>query len=345
MLLKEAQKVLIEQGIQVFKEMRDVDGPGVGNTAIVERDERPEEGGILVYLYGYKYPYKGIPDQDSVIRFRVVKKIFLFVLHSFYNKGAMAIIGFLFLLPKFITKGIVWSVINFFYSLTEWLMIHYLLKPNRYCTCVRELYRTFTVLIDKEKDDATKKALTMSRDVFCLFIEQDSAYKFRFQDIMAEVREERIRKGGMEMVNEIRRLMTILKVRELFPVFAEHKWGTIEKFLYPALMTGFFRKLIHEFVKEVDFNKLKPDAGDWYFDTMRLDYEFGGKTLDQRLAERKEVDRENWDKYNYEEEAQAFLAEYRKYLGTRDYRLDIRDFKKQKEAVKKREQMIKYINQ
>ena len=310
---EEINKIAVENGIfGPFKQMRDIDGPGIGNAAIVEREERPKEGGIYVYLYGYKYPYKGIPYDSTVQSFRVTKKIFLFALHSFNNKITMGAIGLVLILPKFISRKIIESTVNFIYSLVEWLIVNDLMKPERYCNCVRELYRTFDVLIKKEKEPVIKKALTLLRDVFCLFIEQDSAYKFRFQDIMAEVNVDKIRNEN-EMKEEIRRIIGILKQRELFPVFAEHKWATIEKVLYPSLIIGSIRKLIYDFVKEVDFNKLKPDRGDWYYDTLRLDYDFGGKRLEERIRERRWMDRENWDKYNFEALAISFLQEYRKY--------------------------------
>jgi hypothetical protein len=313
MLNKEVQQLLLEKGLVQYKTLRDIDGPGIGNAGIQEREERPEEGGIYVYVYGYKYPYKGIPDEESIRQICVVKKIFLHLINSIKNKSVLIRLGLLFLLPRFFTKRIVDSTIDFFYATTTQILYWVVLNPKRYCNCVRELYRTFTVLIEREKDEANKKALTMARDISCMIIEQDSAYKFRFQDIMAEVDVKEIRKGGLNTRREIRRLLALLKEREFSKEFAQNKWGVIERIFPFVFLIGDVRKIINNFVREVDFKKLSPDEGDWYYDTLRYDYEFGGKRLEERIEERKKIDPENWNKYNFDELAKEFLKDYHKY--------------------------------
>jgi len=315
MLNSEIQKLAIEKKIAQYRILKDIDGPGIGNSAIEEKEERPESGGIYIYLYGYKYPYKGMPDNASVEQFRIVKKVFLYLFISISNRAVMALLGILYLLPRFLTKKLFHSVVNYFYLLTDWLTYDFLLKPNRYCICVRELYRTFTVIMEKEKDETMKKVIGIARDIVCLFIEQDSAYKFRFQDIMAEVDICKLKNGGWGMVREIQRLIRLMQDREINKWFARQKWGTIEKMMKPAFLAKELRHYIHEFLREVDFNKLKPDEGDWYFDTLRLDYDFGGKTLPERIEERKKMDIENWNKYNFDELAGKFLTEYNTKKG------------------------------
>lgn len=316
MLNSEAEKLTIEKGLTYYKRLTDIDGPGVGNSAIEERAERPKEGGVYIYAYGYKYPYKGSPDVASVEQFRYVKKLILFMLLAVKNRVVMVSIGLITLMPNFIKKHFFRAIVTFFDPMIYWLLYYVYLKPDKYCICVRELYRAFNVIKRREKDEYAIKAIRIIRDVFCLFIEQDSAYKFRFQDIMAEVDTYRLRRGGIGMADEILRLMHIMKDREVDKkTMSDYKWVAIEKLIKPAFLIKEVRHYFHEFVKEVDFNKLEPDEGDWYYDTLRLDYDFGGKLLPQRIEERKAMDRENWDKYNFDELARLFLIEYNNRKG------------------------------
>jgi len=316
MLNSETEKLLSSRGIAQYQMLRDIDGPGIGNSAIQERTERPEDGGVYIYLFGYKYPYKGSPDVYSVEQMRIVKKLLLYIVLCLKNRVVLAGVGLFFLLPKFITKPFLKALVKYYSSMICWSLWYVYLKPERYCTCVREVYRAFTVLVDREKEETNKKVLKTVRDVFCLFIEQDSAYKFRFQDIMAEVDVCKIRKGGNSTRKEILRLFSIMNERELNKeVMTSFKWKTIERLLSPAFLIKEVRSLIQDFVKEVDFNKLKPDEGDWYYNTLRLDYDFGGKTLQERIEERKKMDIENWNKYNFDELARLFIIEYNHKKG------------------------------
>jgi len=310
MLNNETQKILAEKGLGEYRMMRDVDGPGHGNSAIIEREERPKEGGILVHLIGYKYPYKGMPEEASVERYRIVKKIFYFLMTMERSKGLMATAGLLYITPRFITKYIFNAIADYFSTFIYWLTYWHILKAERYCVSVREVYRVMTKMIENEKDQSMKKLLDTARNIVCMFIEQDSAYRFRFQDIMGAADRDKLKKGGSIMAKEIERLVQLMKDRELLPMYANLKWGNLQKILKPILMVREVRHYLQEFFKEVDFNKLTFDEGDLYYILMRLDYEFLGKPLAERIEQRKAMDLENWNRYNYEELARGFLKEY-----------------------------------
>jgi hypothetical protein len=310
MLNRESEQILNARGPGLpYKILKDVDGPGAGNSAVVDYEERPTEGGILIHLIGYKYPYDGLPDAESVERFRIVKKIFFYLLTTI-RKKALISLGLIYIMPRFITKHLFNSIADYFYMLNWWVMYYIVLKPDKYCRSVREIYRALTVVADREKEESMKKLIGIARDIVCMFIEQDSAYKFRFQDIMAEADVCKLRRGGLGMIREIQRLVAILKRRELFPTYAELKWGNLQRLIVPMLMVTEIRHYAQAFFKEVDFNKLTPKENDLYFTSMRLDYEFGDVPLPQRIIRRCEMDRENWYKYNFDELSQLFLKEY-----------------------------------
>jgi len=289
--------------------LNDVDGPGRGNAAIVIREERPKEGGILIYLLNYKYPYKGNPYLESVKNLGVIKKIIRYSIESISNLQTKIYLALLLLLPKIFTRGIISSVVNYYHTLTNHFLHHDFIKPERYCTCVREIYRTFTVLSGKAKEDWERKLIETIRDISCMFIELDSAYKFRFQDIIFKLKPEEIR--GKKMIKEIGRLFDIIIEREKNEGM-KVKWRQVKKPALQGLRIKLVRRFIEDFIREVDLKKLYPDKADRYFDLLRLDYDFFGKSLPARVKERKKIEGENWK--HFEEVANSFLEEYnRKY--------------------------------
>jgi hypothetical protein len=287
------------------KILNDVDGPGRGNAAIVIREERPKEGGILIHLLNYKYPYKGNPFQSSVDNLCIIKKNILFTIRSVSNLQTKIYLALLLFLPRIFTRGIISSVVNYYHTLVIHFLHYDFIKPERYCNCVRELYRTFTILSEKEKEEWKRKIIETARDISCMFIELDSAYKFRFQDIILELKPEEVR--GKRMIKEIERLFDIMIERERVG-YMKAKWQQVKRAIIQGLRVKLARKFIEEFINEVNLKKLYPDKADRYYDLLRKDYDFFGKSLPVRIKERKKIEGENWK--HFEELANSFLKEY-----------------------------------
>lgn len=199
------------------------------------------------------------------------------------------------------------SLMDTYYVLMEYVLRYDCLVDKRYCVSVREMKRVFDLMIER-MEGWKKKLLMIIRNFVVVTMEFDSAYRFRWQDIMIEVKKEELVVGGRRQVKEIERLFKILKSRERQEM--DRKWDKLREYLMPALrFSKFFRGLMSEFFKEVDLEKLKPDEGDRYFDLLRKDYDFFGKSLPERIEERKEIEGDNW--VNFEDLAQAFLQDYR----------------------------------
>jgi hypothetical protein len=66
------------------------------------------------------------------------------------------------------------------------------LKPERYCRAVREVYRLFTLMSDRECNKKNKLRWLKVRDMVCVVMEFDSAYRFRFQDMIKEAKIEEL---------------------------------------------------------------------------------------------------------------------------------------------------------
>ena len=112
--------------------------------------EFPKDGGILAHLPGYDYPMKGAPQHKTVARVGAIKRIILLLL----NRG-----------HKYLRK-----------KRTD---------PHLYCPSVKELYRVCNILIDRERDIPMKERWMKGRDFLCEILQNDLAYRYRWQDIMA----------------------------------------------------------------------------------------------------------------------------------------------------------------
>ena len=306
-----------------FKILDDVDGPGRKNLGIITREERPPEGGIYLHLLYYKYPYKGCPFNKSVWNLHTFKKSIFFALKAVQNRKIEILLGLMLILPKFLTRRILSAVVDYYYWMMDFLLKYDLVKPKRFCPCVREIHRAFTVLIGREEEEWKRKMLEMAREVLCMFLEFDSAYKFRFQDIANEIDPFLIR-GENTMARELERLFDLLAGRER-PTNAlgdcmEVKWKRVKKmFVPPIKRIGFIRQMALDFFREVDLEKLKPDEGDRYFYYLRKDYEFFGKPLKERIQIRKKIEGENWRHFErlaqYFQEEHDILEEYKSFAN------------------------------
>jgi hypothetical protein len=61
-----------------------------------------------------------------------------------------------------------------------------LVDPHKYSRPIRELHRAFTAIRSREGEPEMKAKWTEMRDIICLFLEFDDAYRFRFMELMLE---------------------------------------------------------------------------------------------------------------------------------------------------------------
>lgn len=289
---------------------RDIDGPGPGNAALLDRMERPKEGGVLAYLVGYKYAYKGNPRESAVRQICVAKKAMIYFKEALSRHKCGAVIMAGMMLMPIAKKKLFNLFVHYTHKFSDYLLYDELLKPERYCRSIREIYRAFTKVIEKERNEAIKKLLELARNFFCMVLEQDSAYRFRFQDIMAEARKEELAAGGIWQIKEIIRLFNILYSREMGiqPNSLRDSWRNIKRIVILLYISqGFIRKSTAEFFKEANLEEIRPDEGDDYFNAFRNDYLFRGKSLTERMAKRKETEGDGWVKNGFDNLANEMI--------------------------------------
>lgn len=232
----------------------------------LKKVEFPESGGVLTYMEGMEHPYKGFPMFELVERIDMLKKLARNILSGIYAyfRGWRKI-KLVLLIP--VARHIVWTAIYTGYRIVE----RFKIRPLVYCTALRELHRAFSVPNPNEqvKD---QEARFMLRDLICMLLEFDNAYRYRFQDLIVELDKERLRK---KPIKELIRLFEIGQRREKTQEIRD-TW-TLFKLainLYLRLDRKML-KTIQNALLELDLEKIKLDEADRSYCIPRKDYVFG----------------------------------------------------------------------
>ena len=233
--------------------------------------EYPEEGGVLMHFRNHKYPKKGWPYKQAIQAIDSVKR--------FLICGARFIVGF----PKALFTGkmidlVIEQIGDFSYREFQSQGIYW--KPNFYCTMVREVYRVSMSLAETENEIFFVKGI-------CTILEFDDAYRYFLQDLLGEMNRQAF------LINPSK------ESKRLFDIAIQRGEGTSEKFakfgkIIPLLL--YFprvKRIMRKFFSEIDMEKLYLDEGDWYYCLTWNGWNFGGRSLSDRLILREEVD-EKW---------------------------------------------------
>lgn len=238
------------------------------------RVEFPEEGGVLTFMENYQYPYKGFPYYEFVEKIDVVKKISRQVQSGVYHalKDRPKFVLYL-LIPLIPILGhhLFYAFTYGFYRLID----RFRIKKEKYCTAVREIHRAWSVekLGESER---TKELRLMLRDIECMILEYDNAYRYRAQDVLPELDKDALIKNP---IKEICRLLDIMIAREK-PAndkdYARHdSWRLLQMFAKHYMK--YDQELLTIFVDlllDLDMEKVKLDEGDQEYCNKRKDYVF-----------------------------------------------------------------------
>ena len=255
--------------------------------------EFPEEGGMLLYLENQKHPKKGWPFKQAIMSIDAVKKFIMFFL-----KFVMA-------LPKNIVTGKVGrSFMEGFGNYADFIFKQngVYLKSKYYCTMVREIDRVGMLMA---QDDVERRFVR----AVCMIFEFDDAYRYRLQDMLDEMDKDAFIKNPSK---ETRRLFDIMisRSQEDAEMLRQGKLPLMRNFLFWILYIPVIRRTAREFLKQVELEKLYLDTMDAYQCLTWNGYNFGGKTLYQRLIMRESVD-EQW------------VKDGRKYIDTKGNEIKI----------------------
>ena len=271
--------------IATMKEIPELPSEAPKDVSPLEKVEFPDEG-VLTYMShqdgtmevkgkivdAYKshdYPYKGFPFYEFVDKIDLIKKISRAVLSGFYHRfKARNKFQLIFLIPAiWFFKDLVYVGIYTFHRMID----RFKIKPIRYCIAVRELYRTLDYAPFNE-DKKTKDLRLMLKDLLCMILEFDNAYRYRFQDVISEINLDAVKKN---MIKEVNRLLDILSEREQTQDIKD-TWTLLKLFFtYYLKIDKRVYSIIQNALFQLNIEKVKLDEGDKYYCTPRKDYKFG----------------------------------------------------------------------
>lgn len=227
------------------------------------------EGKIQEVFEPEDYPYKGFPFIDFVDKIDTIKKISRAVLSGFYHriKGRNKI-QLVFLIPVlWFFKDMVYVGIYTFHR----MVVRFRIKKTRYCIAMRELYRAFDYS-PIDEDEKSKELRLMLKDLLCMVMEFDNAYRYRFQDVMEEVDLKEVKK---DMIKELNRLLDIMSERELTQDLKD-TWTLVKLFCtYYLKIDKKLYFILQNALSQIDIEKVKLDDGDKHYCKPRKDYKFG----------------------------------------------------------------------
>lgn len=231
--------------------------------------EMPETGGVLTYMEGYDEPYKGFPFHEFVDKIDTIKKLSRGVLSSLFhdvkkrNKLQVALLVLVPWLFNDLLKGTIYAFHR--------IIIRFKIKELRYCDAVREVYRAMSERFPEETVESVEIRERV-RDLLCMVLENDNAYRFRFQDIIVELDKEALRKNPSK---ELVRLLSVMQTREKGQDVAD-TWTLLKTFLPMYLFVNTkVKKEIVRLLSGLDLEKVRLSKEDIYYCKPRKDYQFG----------------------------------------------------------------------
>lgn len=246
------------------------------DTNALQKVEFPQEGGVLTWMDNHFYPYRGYPHYKFVEKLDFVKKVNRAFLSGLYHQmKSRKKLLFITLLPG------IWAAKDFarVWMYTSYKFIErFLIKEDKYCQFVRELHQSFS------------EDQHILRDLICTVLELDNAYRFRAQDIIAEIDKVALRKHP---IRELLRLLEIISEREKTQEIKD-TWKLVRYFVKWYLR--FDRKMLWSIVDALllaDIEKCVLTKEDKEYCIPRVDYTFGfvlnPTPSDQRMIELQDV--------------------------------------------------------
>lgn len=227
----------------------------------MEVDHIEYGSGIQVYVKGYTFPQKGLPTIQAIQAINLVKKLIV--------EGLKLLpLPFLILISKK-------RMVNSFSAIGYGIVAPHILKYH-YLTPTAQATLNFVMSLCVDFDVPFKEAQKASQMVAAI-IEYDSAYRFRLMDILSESSKEKLVTNPRK---ELLRLLDINKQRDYEELST--KIGRMGRLISWALVIPTFKKAFIKAVKASEFYKFKYDEADIYWAYHKRDYNYLGKTYEQR---------------------------------------------------------------
>jgi hypothetical protein len=216
------------------------------------------KNGIETIIEGADFPARGFAPPEAVFANNIVKR--------------MIIAGFPVVNPLRYMK-----IISSFGDIGWKIMSPYILKTEYLTPFSKEIYKMAKVFLGEIGSKWVDKSAKLIAHLF----EYDNAYRMRMEDLFSETTPDLLVKNPRK---EIVRLLELNRVREV-----QHKASVTNKFkllanaLGMVLLVPKINKAFKKAIMVVDYKNLCIDNTELYWMCHRTDYNFCGKTYEERV--------------------------------------------------------------
>lgn len=223
-----------------------------------------KDGSVMLMSEGILEPMRLVPDNLTINLVSIYKRLVYLILDNLVKMGWLKRIITL------ITIQINYDVF------TKWLEYIFatnqiLLKEEHYSQPVKEIRRVLRYKFENNLFEA-----------ITLILECDSAYRYRFQDIIAELKKENLKNPRQELL----RLWDIMTSRETI-LGQLRKYKSLRKFISLAIFVPKIKKLVVSILTEINIDEVKMTKADIYWSNEYGVYNFRGLNSEQRKQENK----------------------------------------------------------
>jgi len=226
---------------------------------IIERTELASDGTTRLYVKDGKEPIRMYPDVKTVWAVACYKRFIPLMANSLRSMGwCKRITTILAIRYNF---GIFPKWFNYYFSMNP-----ILLKDEHYSQPVKEVRRVLKGILDDNLIDA-----------LALIIEYDSAYRYRFQDIIMELNKDNLNKPAKEII----RLLDIVNERDY-----QDRFKSYRKLVKPLFfICPKIKRQVVSILKDINIDEVKLSKEDIYWTNIVSTYKYRGLTKEQRKAE------------------------------------------------------------
>lgn len=223
-----------------------------------------QDGSIRTYLQGAKEPIRIFPDHRTIWVTAIYKRLLPLIAGNLRRIGWIQAICTIIAIKA--NKQVLCDWLEYMFNLEE---VRY--KEQYYSQPVREIKRVLMGKIDEPIMEA-----------IILVLENDAAYRYRFQDMIAEL--DKTQLDGFKIIKEVSRLVEILKDRTEPGEVMTNKYNNIRKILILALIFSTrTRRMIRNILKEMNIDEIKFSREDLYWiNQHKGGYNFRGLSLKER---------------------------------------------------------------
>lgn len=234
--------------------------------------------GFRVYHKGSKFPTKGWPTPHSTAAIYVPKKILIGWINFLGTKDLiLPLLGFV-VLPKRLKIRIVERFIRMFSNTASFTMGDYFFEDSYYMEFTRAVMKfisTFLMALGIKEGPAKELA-----EIFGMFVEHDTAYRYRAEDIFSETTRERLLN---DPAGEIQRLVGLLVQRD-GSSHAAGNFKSIGAFLRIILWVPYIKRAFKTALYAIEFKDLQLDEADRYHVCNLAGYDFFGEKIEDRIV-------------------------------------------------------------